>query len=412
MTPSRRGDGALVRGRVRQRPRAGDVWRLVIEDGRAAYVQFVCAMPVPHADIVRVLPGLYATPLGQDKLSELAAGPNQFMTEFPVQLISKMPGADYEGLFHRRVDLICPPPMLHGVGRGTDWHEWSVTEVDDGVSVPAPEYLARHPGADLDRLPRSGHIPFGGSLLAMIEAGWTPRMEAEHPEWFRELEVERRRRVGEPVPPPSPATAYLVGFGSKKAAYEAGAQLRAERLRELEAGMRTTWLGVEGGWTVSRPGRPAGGDESSVITLTKLGSVDPKVERRVAELAERLGGNYLGTEAREIPRWQMLEITESEKKTASAPSNPGPPATPSTSYFLMFPSRSGARQAVRHARRVLTPKGVTVESPRHLEVADKELWTLSVRVPGTPDPGDEEELSGIARQLGGWCDGNEVGPLN
>ena len=108
----------------------------------------------------------------------------------------------------------------------------------------------------------------------------------------------------------------------------------------------------------------------------------------------------------------MLEITESEKKTASAPSNPGPPATPSTSYFLMFPSRSGARQAVRHARRVLTPKGVTVESPRHLEVADKELWTLSVRVPGTPDPGDEEELSGIARQLGGWCDGNEVGPLN
>ena len=58
------------------------------------------------------------------------------------------------------------------------------------------------------------------------------------------------------------------------------------------------WAWRADGRFLGRGGR-AGGDESSVITLTKLGSVDPEVERRVAELAERLGGNYLGTEARE-----------------------------------------------------------------------------------------------------------------
>jgi hypothetical protein len=187
----------------------GDVIEVDLPSGRLAYIQDLGQGR--GGRLARFLPGKFEIPLRGEQLRSLVRGKSLYsahclieflLVEEGARIVANLPVPDGEGSI----------PAMVTMGAPKDWRRWWVTD-EDGVRMPAPEYLRSHPGVEITEIVRSDDAPGPKELRARIEAGWTPSNQVEvHFDHAPMPLSERFREVTDP------RTEYFMYFRTKEAA--------------------------------------------------------------------------------------------------------------------------------------------------------------------------------------------------
>ena len=149
-----------------------------LENGRWAYIQLVGLTYVtkerdrPKASMVRVLQGVYASPVPDEKMELLVGRDAAFFSQVPLGGMLAYGRLRGNWTVLERESAV--PDTRYWMTRSVENpHGWKVKTPDRPLSER--EYSKIHPEIDQSMLPFE-YIPTPARLRWLIEVGWTPRV--------------------------------------------------------------------------------------------------------------------------------------------------------------------------------------------------------------------------------------------
>lgn len=189
--------------RAEVRYRTGDVAQLLTSTGQVAYIQLIGKTDAPAFDLIRVIPGLFSPPLGEDSLAVLVGGQTAFLSQGSFRAMLALSGSLARGNFLVPGPCAEPQPLKHRLPVSRDAAAGPVTY--KGESFSADEFARLHPDIDQTMLADASIIPSPGKLLRKIECEWRPSMGTDD-EWMFPAETgELPRAPHRPAPYPPTA---------------------------------------------------------------------------------------------------------------------------------------------------------------------------------------------------------------
>lgn len=169
-----------------ERLQTGDVAEIELANGCRAYVQLVgqtyIVNDIPVANMVRVLPGVYSSPLPDEKIECLVDHECAFFSQVSLRGMLKWGVVRGRWSLPERESAV-PDRRMWG-GSGPDCPRgWKVVTTDRQLFTER-EYAELHPEVDQAMLPLS-EIPVPARLRWLIEVGWTPReVKSRRADWW------------------------------------------------------------------------------------------------------------------------------------------------------------------------------------------------------------------------------------
>ena len=158
-----------------------------LENGRWAYIQlvgrtYITTDGLPRASMVRVLPGVYASPVADEKIEDLVIRDAAFFSQVSLGGM----------LDHGRVRGHWQPPERESAV--PERRMWTAPDVDnpdgwlvitsDNQLLTQRQYSENHPEVDQRMLPLDT-IPVPNRLRWLIQVGWTPRQaRSRRDDWW------------------------------------------------------------------------------------------------------------------------------------------------------------------------------------------------------------------------------------
>ena len=168
----------------------GDVVEVELENGNWAYIQLVGLTYVTKesgiakASVVRVLPGVYASPLPDERIGLLAQRDAAFFSQVALGGMLEYGRARGHWPLPERESLV-PDRRMWWAPDSENPHGWKVITSDDEL-LTGREYSERHPEIDQAML-LLDEIPVPARLRWLIEVGWTPRdAKSRRDNWWKE----------------------------------------------------------------------------------------------------------------------------------------------------------------------------------------------------------------------------------
>jgi len=156
----------------------GDVVEVELQNGNWAYIQLVGLTYVtkersrPKASMVRVLPGVYASRLPDEKIEVLVARDAAFFSQVP--LSGMLAYGQVRGRWSLPAHESVVPDTRYWMQRSDENpHGWKVV-TSGRQPMTEREYSKVHPDVDQTTLPFE-YIPTPARLRWLIQVGWTPR---------------------------------------------------------------------------------------------------------------------------------------------------------------------------------------------------------------------------------------------
>ena len=179
-----------VEGVKRAPLQPGDVVEVELENGNWAYLQLVGLTHVtkesgiPKASMVRVLSGVYATSLSDEKIGSLVERDAAFLIQVGLGGMIEYGGVRGHWSLPDRESAI-PDIRMWAAPSAENPHGWVVVDSEHGL-LTEREYADRHPEIDQVMLPFNA-IPAPARLRWLIEVGWTPReARSRRDDWWKD----------------------------------------------------------------------------------------------------------------------------------------------------------------------------------------------------------------------------------
>jgi hypothetical protein len=168
----------------------GDVLEVELENGNWAYLQLVGLTYVtkesgiPKASMVRVLSGVYASSLPDEKIGTLVERDAAFFIQVALGGMIEYGGVRGHWPLPDRESAI-PDMRMWTAPSAENPHGWLVVASEHEL-LTEREYSERHPEIDQAMLPQDS-IPVPARLRWLIEVGWTPREAASRrDDWWKD----------------------------------------------------------------------------------------------------------------------------------------------------------------------------------------------------------------------------------
>ena len=183
--------------------RTGDVAQVLTSMGRVGYVQYIGRTDAPAFDLIRVMPGLYSPPLGDDSLAVLIGGETAFLSQGSFRAMLLLDGCLGKGNYPVPAPCSGPQPLKKRLPASLDASIGSI--VYKGAKYSADEFARLYPDIDQTMVAAASIVPSPDKLLRKIECGWLPYMGTDDSWMYPEETGESPQAPARPAPYPSTA---------------------------------------------------------------------------------------------------------------------------------------------------------------------------------------------------------------